>query len=70
MDLPDPATKEGAIIQNLWQGSWIAAWAVGVVTWGLMIWAVVAYRRRHKRRRSRSRRSTTCRSRSCTRSCR
>ena len=28
LDLPDPATKEGAIIQNLWQGSWIAAWAV------------------------------------------
>jgi cytochrome c oxidase subunit 2 len=48
MNLPDPATKEGAIIQNLWQGSWIAAWAVGIVTWGLMIWAFIAYRRRHK----------------------
>ena len=48
MDLPDPATKEAAITQNLWQGSWIAAWAVGAVTWGLMIWAAVAYRRRHK----------------------
>lgn len=45
-DLPDPATVEAPIIQNLWQGSWIAAWAVGVVTWGLMIWAIVAYRRR------------------------
>jgi cytochrome c oxidase subunit 2 len=48
MDLPDPATKEGAITQNLWQGSWIAAWGVGIVTWGLMIWAFIAYRRRHK----------------------
>ncbi len=48
LDLPDPATKEGAIIQNLWQGSWIAAWAVGIVTWGLMLWAAIAYRRRHK----------------------
>jgi cytochrome c oxidase subunit 2 len=47
MDLPDPATKEGAITQNLWQGSWIAAWGVGIVTWGLMIWAFIAYRRRH-----------------------
>ena len=48
MDLPEPATKEGAITQNLWQGSWIAAWIVGAVTWGLMIWAAIAYRRRHK----------------------
>ncbi|MBK9740649.1 MAG: cytochrome c oxidase subunit II [Actinobacteria bacterium] len=48
MDLPEPATKEGAITQNLWQGSWIAAWAVGLVTWALMLWAAFAYRRRHK----------------------
>ncbi len=48
LDLPDPATKEGAITQNLWQGSWIAAWAVGIVTWALMLWAAIAYRRRHK----------------------
>lgn len=45
-DLPDPATVEAPIIQNLWNGSWIAAWAVGIVTWGLMIWAILAYRRR------------------------
>jgi cytochrome c oxidase subunit II len=48
LDLPSPATKEGSITQNLWQGSWIAAWAVGAVTWGLMLWAAFAYRRRHK----------------------
>ena len=48
MDLPEPATKEGSITQNLWQGSWIAAWAVGLFTWGLMLWAAIAYRRRHK----------------------
>jgi cytochrome c oxidase subunit II len=45
-DLPEPATAEAPIIQNLWNGSWIAAWGVGIVTWGLMIWAMVAYRRR------------------------
>ncbi len=33
-------------VVNLWVGSWIAALAVGVVTWGLMIWCVAAYRRR------------------------
>ncbi|MGA1146437.1 MAG: cytochrome c oxidase subunit II [Candidatus Nanopelagicales bacterium] len=47
-DLPEPASTEASIIQNLWNGSWIAAWAVGFVTWGLMIWAAVAYRRRHQ----------------------
>jgi cytochrome c oxidase subunit 2 len=46
-DLPEPASAEAPIIQNLWNGSWIAAWAVGILTWGLMIWAAVAYRRRH-----------------------
>lgn len=48
LDLPDPATKEATITQNLWQGSWIAAWLVGLFTWALMIWAAVAYRRRHR----------------------
>lgn len=47
-DLPEPATEQGDIVQTLWQGSWIAAWAVGVLTWGLMLWAAVAYRRRHR----------------------
>lgn len=47
-DLPTPATKEGPIVVNLWQGSWIAAWAVGAFTWALMIWAAIAYHRRRK----------------------
>ncbi len=45
-DLPAPATEEGEIVVNLWNGSWIAAWAVGIVTWGLMLFAMVAYRRK------------------------
>ena len=47
-DLPEPASAEAPIIQNLWEGSWIAAWGVGIVTWGLMLFAAVAYRRRRK----------------------
>ena len=47
-DLPEPATKEADTIQALWNGSWIAAWIVGLVTWGLMLWAAIAYRRRHR----------------------
>jgi cytochrome c oxidase subunit 2 len=26
---PDPVTKQGKVMLTLWQGSWIAAWAVG-----------------------------------------
>ena len=48
LDLPEPVTKEGLIIQNLWEGSWIAAWLVGILTWGLMLWASFAYRRKHR----------------------
>lgn len=47
-NLPDPATKEGFIIQDLWQGSWIAAWLVGLFTWALMLFAAVAYRRKKR----------------------
>ena len=46
LDIPNPVTREGARIHSLWQGSWVAAWAVGAITWGLILWAVVAYRRR------------------------
>lgn len=45
-DMPEPATAEGPIILNLWNGAWIAAWGVGILTWGLMLWAAIAYRRR------------------------
>jgi len=31
---------------SLWNGSWIAAWLVGFLVWGLIIWCVIAYRRR------------------------
>jgi cytochrome c oxidase subunit II len=44
--MPQPATEEGSIILNLWQGSWIAALVVGAFTLGLIIWAPIAYRRR------------------------
>lgn len=45
-DLPKPATEEANVIANLWQGSWIAAWIVGLVTWALMLFAAIAYRKR------------------------
>jgi cytochrome c oxidase subunit 2 len=39
-------TNHTAGIMDLWVNSWIAALAVGLLTWGLIIWVVVAYRRR------------------------
>ena len=39
-------TDNADTIMNLWIGTWIAALAVGLVTWGLMLWCIIAYRRR------------------------
>jgi cytochrome c oxidase subunit 2 len=44
--LPRAATEGGERVTALWVGSWIAAWAVAALVWGLIIWCVVAYRRR------------------------
>src|SRR5262249_11226077 len=43
---PEPITKQGKVMLTLWQGSWIAAWAVGAVVWGLIIWACIFHRKR------------------------
>lgn len=40
------ATNQSNRILSLWQGAWIAALAVGVLVWGLIIFAAIAYRRR------------------------
>lgn len=42
---PDITDRTGGIIA-LWNGSWIAALAVGVITWALILWCVVVYRKR------------------------
>ncbi|MGZ4505578.1 MAG: aa3-type cytochrome oxidase subunit II, partial [Nocardioidaceae bacterium] len=44
---PVGATDRTAGIHTLWIGSWIAAMAVGVLVWGLIIYACVKYRRRN-----------------------
>jgi cytochrome c oxidase subunit 2 len=40
------ATNQSERILSLWQGSWIAALAVGVITWGLILWPAIAFRRK------------------------
>ncbi|HEX4063228.1 MAG TPA: cytochrome c oxidase subunit II [Streptosporangiaceae bacterium] len=43
---PQPATQQGKVMLTLWQGSWIAAIAVGAVVWGLILWACIFHRKR------------------------
>ena len=40
------ATDQAPRILSLWQGSWIAALAVGALVWGLIIWSAIFHRRR------------------------
>lgn len=42
---PQVTNQTGRVI-SLWNGSWIAALVVGVITWGLILWAVAVYRKR------------------------
>jgi cytochrome c oxidase subunit 2 len=46
LGLPTPATEQAKRILALWQGSWLAALAVGALVWGLIIWAVIFHRKR------------------------
>lgn len=42
---PEPVTEDGGRILSLWQGSVLAAAAVGALVWGLLGWSVLRYRR-------------------------
>jgi cytochrome c oxidase subunit 2 len=43
---PVPITRQGQVALTLWQGSWVAAWAVGAVVWGMIVWAIIFHRKR------------------------
>jgi cytochrome c oxidase subunit II len=43
-------TNQTPHVIDLWNGSWLAALAVGVLVWGLTIWCIVVYRRRREDR--------------------
>ena len=49
LGFPNPITEQGKTTLTLWQGSWIAGLAVGVVVWGLILWAVAFHRKRGDR---------------------
>jgi cytochrome c oxidase subunit 2 len=45
LGMPTPVTEEAPRILSLWQGSWAAALATGVLVWGLILWSVIFHRR-------------------------
>ncbi|MET7684435.1 cytochrome c oxidase subunit II [Streptomyces sp. NPDC005423] len=45
LGMPTPTTAEAPRILSLWQGSWAAALAVGVLVWGLILWSAMFHRR-------------------------
>ncbi|MEU6401728.1 cytochrome c oxidase subunit II [Streptomyces sp. NPDC046985] len=45
LGMPTPTTEEGPRVLSLWQGSWAAAIAVGVLVWGLILWSAFFHRR-------------------------
>ncbi|WP_377536561.1 cytochrome c oxidase subunit II [Ornithinimicrobium tianjinense] len=44
--LPEPVTEAGTDVVHFWNAVWIAALAVGILVWGLILWSLFAYRRR------------------------
>ena len=45
LGMPTPTTEEAPRILSLWQGSWAAALATGVLVWGLILWSAIFHRR-------------------------
>jgi cytochrome c oxidase subunit 2 len=44
--LPKHVTSQGDIVQNLWNGAWVAALATGAVVIVLILWACIFHRKR------------------------
>jgi cytochrome c oxidase subunit 2 len=47
LGFPPPASDRSPFILNLWIGSWIAAFAVGFIMWGLILWASNRFKTKH-----------------------
>ncbi len=47
LGLPPPASDRSPYILSLWIGSWIAAFAVGFIMWGLILWSANRYKTKH-----------------------
>jgi cytochrome c oxidase subunit 2 len=48
ISIPDPASDQADRMFHLWQGTWVALWIIGGLTWALMLGAAWFYRRRRE----------------------
>lgn len=46
ISIPNPVTDTGKIAFDLWQGTWLALWIIGGITWALILGAAIIYRRK------------------------
>lgn len=46
LGMPEPITEQAERVLALWQGSWVTAFAVGILVWGLFIWTILFHRKR------------------------
>ncbi len=46
LGMPEPITDQAERVLSLWQGSWVAAFAVGILVWGLIAWSIIFHRKR------------------------
>jgi cytochrome c oxidase subunit II len=44
--MPEGASDRSELMITMWQWTWVAALAVGVLVWGLIIYAIIKFRRR------------------------
>jgi len=47
LGFPPPASDRSPDILNLWIGTWIAAFAVGILVWALILWEANRYKTKH-----------------------
>ena len=43
MGWPDPVTPEGTQMYNFWVWTWVTAWIIGIIMWGLFLTAIFAW---------------------------
>lgn len=43
MGWPEGITPEATAMGNFWVWTWVAAWIIGIIMWGLMFWSLFAY---------------------------
>ena len=54
MGWPDPVTPEGEQMYNFWVWTWVAAWIIGIIMWGLFLTAIFKWNAKSQEKRGKS----------------